>query len=697
VNKYGRVIHEFDPWFNFRATEYLVEHGYEAFSEWYDTESWYPLGRPVGSTVYPGMMVTAASLFHSLQYLGLETSLNDVCVFMPAGFAALTCLLTAGLTRECGADANAAVLSAVLMAFIPAHLMRSVAGMFDNECVAMTLIAAVFFFWVRSIRCAASWPYGLLAGLSYICLACTWGGYVFAINMVGAHAGVLLLLGRFKSSIHKAYSLFFIIGTIGALQFHIVGWAPLKSMEQLGPILVFFAYQVFELLEKVRQRCKIYEATAKTFRNTLLGIVAVMAFFLIAAYVSSDQVWALSVRVRSLFIKHTKTGNPLVDSVAEHQATNGRVFAQFFHFTYYLCPIGCIMLFFRRNDSNIFLMLYAFFAWYFSRKMMRLVLLLAPPACAATGIALVGIIEWSYGIYCQETETEELPKKGGLASHGTNGPKTEAKIEEGDNELMSILDESPAAKKGVALALPLLLLLFCWDFCTHSRLMAERLSEPQIIVSGTDETGQPIIYDDFRQAYWWLRDNTPEDSRVMAWWDYGYQINGIANRTTIADGNTWNHEHIALLGKCLVSNETASHAIARHLADYVLVWSTRHAGLWGDDLAKSPHMARIAGSVYSDIDPKAFSMDRDNTPSEMMEKSLLFRLHSWNIDETYGGHNLTLYQHAYTSHHKMVRIYQVNNISKESKEWVKHNRGKYPPSLHGVLAEKNSFDQTKRV
>ena len=33
----------------------------------------------------------------------------------------------------------------------------------------------------------------------------------------------------------------------------------------------------------------------------------------------------------------------------------------------------------------------------------------------------------------------------------------------------------------------------------------------------------------------------------MAWWDYGYQISGIANRTTIADGNTWNHEHIATL------------------------------------------------------------------------------------------------------------------------------------------------------
>lgn len=82
------------------------------------------------------------------------------------------------------------------------------------------------------------------------------------------------------------------------------------------------------------------------------------------------------------------------------------------------------------------------------------------------------------------------------------------------------------------------------------------------------------------------------------------QINGVANRTTIADGNTWNHEHIALLGKCLVSPEAQSHAITRHLADYVLIWTTRHAGMYSDDLAKSPHMARIAGSVYTDINPQ---------------------------------------------------------------------------------------------
>ena len=56
-------------------------------------------------------------------------------------------------------------------------------------------------------------------------------------------------------------------------------------------------------------------------------------------------------------------------------------------------------------------------------------------------------------------------------------------------------------------------------------------------------------------------------------WDYGYQISGIANRTTLADGNTWNLEHISLIARCLTSKEKRAHELIRHLADYVLVWA----------------------------------------------------------------------------------------------------------------------------
>lgn len=36
VIRFESIIHEFDPWFNFRATKYLVNHGFYAFWDWFD-------------------------------------------------------------------------------------------------------------------------------------------------------------------------------------------------------------------------------------------------------------------------------------------------------------------------------------------------------------------------------------------------------------------------------------------------------------------------------------------------------------------------------------------------------------------------------------------------------------------------------------------------------------------------------------
>ena len=65
IEEYGLVIHEFDPWFNYRATEYYDEHGPEKFFKWFDYMSWYPLGRPVGTTIYPGLQVRAMGVVAS--------------------------------------------------------------------------------------------------------------------------------------------------------------------------------------------------------------------------------------------------------------------------------------------------------------------------------------------------------------------------------------------------------------------------------------------------------------------------------------------------------------------------------------------------------------------------------------------------------------------------------------------------------
>ena len=35
----------------------------------------------------------------------------------------------------------------------------------------------------------------------------------------------------------------------------------------------------------------------------------------------------------------------------------------------------------------------------------------------------------------------------------------------------------------------------------------------------------------------------------MSWWDYGYQMTAMANRTVLVDNNTWNNSHIAEVGR----------------------------------------------------------------------------------------------------------------------------------------------------
>lgn len=78
VIRYESIIHEFDPWFNYRATKLLVEQGPYKFWNWYDHESWHPLGRPVGPTIFPGLMATAGSFYWAAHKLGFPVDIRNV-------------------------------------------------------------------------------------------------------------------------------------------------------------------------------------------------------------------------------------------------------------------------------------------------------------------------------------------------------------------------------------------------------------------------------------------------------------------------------------------------------------------------------------------------------------------------------------------------------------------------------------------
>jgi dolichyl-diphosphooligosaccharide--protein glycosyltransferase len=363
---------------------------------------------------------------------------------------------------------------------------------------------------------------------------------------------------------------------------------------------------------------------------------------------------------------------------------------------------------------------------YFALKMIRLVLLCAPAISAAAAMAIVLPLEWSLRQFVQ---TKLWSLRGTLWKLMALGVVS---LLLAANHVKLPLQKKPyvVKYKGFPLDIPTGTGIpyrvhtgFTWKipqpnwekvmnltktkpkklllsksraskFLEHCETLAEHLSEPQIILRGSDHSGNTVLIDDFRESYFWLRDNTPEDARIMAWWDYGYQITGIGNRTSIADGNTWNHEHIALLGRCLVSNEEEGHKLIRHLADYMLIWTTRYAGMYGDDLAKSPHMARIAGSVYSDIKPSKFYIDQMGQPSRMMRESVLFKLHYYKLDPTMKVKQLKHFKEVHTTKNRMVRIYKVLNVSKPSK---RHPFGSYPPALKSTLDKAKDFSEVKRL
>src|SRR3954447_9528026 len=71
-----------DPWFNFRATKYLVANGFYNFWDWFDDRTWHPLGRVTGGTLYPGLMVTSGAIYHALRALNIPVDIRNICVLL---------------------------------------------------------------------------------------------------------------------------------------------------------------------------------------------------------------------------------------------------------------------------------------------------------------------------------------------------------------------------------------------------------------------------------------------------------------------------------------------------------------------------------------------------------------------------------------------------------------------------------------
>jgi dolichyl-diphosphooligosaccharide---protein glycosyltransferase len=224
-----------DPWFNFRATKYLVANGFYDFWDWFDDRTWHPLGRVTGGTLYPGLMVTSGVIYHALRALTIPVDIRNICVLLAPGFSGLTAFATYLFTNEMSPSPSAGLLAAIFMGIAPGYISRSVAGSYDNEAIAIFLLVFTFYLWIKAVKLGSAF-WGALCALFYGYMVSAWGGYVFITNLIPLHVFVLVLMGRFSSRVYVSYTTWYALGTLASMQIPFVGFLPIRSSEHMSAL-----------------------------------------------------------------------------------------------------------------------------------------------------------------------------------------------------------------------------------------------------------------------------------------------------------------------------------------------------------------------------------------------------------------------------------------------------------------------------
>jgi dolichyl-diphosphooligosaccharide--protein glycosyltransferase len=231
-------------------------------------------------------------------------------------------------------------------------------------------------------------------------------------------------------------------------------------------------------------------------------------------------------------------------------------------FLIFLFPAGVVLCFHQLRDEHVFVIIYAVMASYFAGVMVRLMLTLTPVVCVASAVAFSSLLD-TYIDAGEPEGAEESSEPSAPAAASSAPPASGSKKSKKaatpatpapGSALTDLVAAATPAKKGDSTKVKGIfgldtrmavimnafgMLAFFVFHCTWAT--ANAYSSPSVVLASQNADGSQHIIDDFREAYYWLRQNTPETAVVMSWWDYGYQIAGMADRPTLVDNNTWNN------------------------------------------------------------------------------------------------------------------------------------------------------------
>jgi dolichyl-diphosphooligosaccharide--protein glycosyltransferase len=543
--RYGFYLNEFDPYWDYYAANFLVERidmrglaGIADYYEWRDTRTWHPEGRDVATTSQVGLHFGGAFLYlFARNVLGSSLSLYDFLVLLPVFVGALTIIPVFLLTRKVGGT-TAGTFAALVTAFFPPLIQRGGLGWFKSEPFAL-LLAITGLYLFTSVYDETVGRRGLVvravgAGFLLGYANTAWGGAQFLTLIVGA---LLFLLPFLRLDVERTFRAGVIIAIVNIFVSSTIGVPSIQGAEfvRTPPSLLLLGGVVFVLFARVWRRLP-----ARAYFGNLLKLLVTLGFVGLGV-LSFGAVGAVQLRYLTVLYPYERSGNPLVESVAEHFTPTGADYFSSFYAVLFLAGFGAFVALRRRTMPSILALVLGIAAIYIGSSFSRLLVF---PSVALAILGAVGFGELAGSVLRPSLGTA-VRKRRVFAGLGSG------------------------AKAGFAIFTVLLLVVPAVSTATPNWLSVS--DAPVSIASGG--TGFRAVVPDWIETLSWIRTNTPEDAVFASWWDYGYWIAVLGNRTSLADNATINQTRIARIGQAFISDEEEGLAILHELqADYVVVF-----------------------------------------------------------------------------------------------------------------------------
>lgn len=541
--EFGYELNEFDPYFNFRATEFIVENGLVEYFDWHDDMSWHPMGRDVSATSQIMLHITAASLY---QVFGGSTSLYDFTIIFPVIIGSLTTVVIFALVRVIGGT-TAGLFSSLFFAISLPIIIRGNLGWFKSEPLGLFFGLLGAYLFLSAIK-SDNKRYALMklvgGGIVFAFGLSAWGGIQFFIIPLGLFFFALPLIRKDHGFLIWAIPVFTFTLLAITLLFERPGTSfvfGLGGFALIGPSAFLVACIIIQKISKEE----------KKLRNGLyfLAGTIISGIALLSINVNSAIIGLPSFRYLNAINPFLTTTNPLVDSVAEHATTTTAQSFVFLSIFLIFGGIGVWLLLRNKtnqnslslkipNDMIVFALIIGFIGVYVSSAFVRLEVFASVSVIILSSLGLAILANNFFHTQIQSSKKLFKPTK-------------------------AITKISFVVIIVILFTLPLTI--------PANGNWINSAKAPLTILNGGTSFG--VATNDWLEALEWIKTNTLEDAVIASWWDYGYWISTVGERKSLADNATMDSQRIQNIAKMLLSEPDQAWNMLQEMdADYVLIF-----------------------------------------------------------------------------------------------------------------------------